>query len=103
MTGKTKNKKFKPVLRKTAPEIACQPEVEIFGSQVGRSQQLGPRQSKYYQLKTGHTLTDKYLQWTTGRPDAKFRWCQYKAQTREHLSRAASSGRANRRPFGPTS
>jgi len=41
--------------------------------------------SRFYQLKTGHCLTGRYLAWSTRRPDATCLWCQYKIQTREHL------------------
>ena len=40
--------------------------------------------SRFYQLKTGHSLAGQYLAWTS-RPDATCWWCQYKNQTREHL------------------
>jgi len=40
---------------------------------------------RIYQLKTGHCLTEQYLQWITRMPDDKYWWCNYETQTGEHL------------------
>jgi hypothetical protein len=41
--------------------------------------------SRFYQLKTGHCLTGQYLEWTKNQPTAKYWWCPFRTQTREHL------------------
>jgi len=41
--------------------------------------------SRFYQMKTGHCLTGRYLEWTKNRPTAQCRWCQCPTQTRDHL------------------
>jgi len=41
--------------------------------------------SRFYQLKTGHCLTGRYLHWTKNRPTAQWWWCRYRTQAREHL------------------
>jgi ribonuclease HI len=40
--------------------------------------------SRFYQLKTGHYLSGRYLNWTKKRPTAQCWWCPYRIQTREH-------------------
>ena len=39
--------------------------------------------SRFYQVKTGHCLSGKYLHWTKNRPTLQCWW--YPIQTREHL------------------
>jgi len=41
--------------------------------------------ARFYQLKTGHACTGKYLHWTKARPSAQCWWCLHPKQTREHL------------------
>jgi hypothetical protein len=41
--------------------------------------------ARFYQLKTGHCLTDQYLKWTKNRHSANCWCCPYKSQTRENL------------------
>jgi hypothetical protein len=40
--------------------------------------------SRFYQLKTGHYLSGRYLNWTKKRPTTQCWWCPYRIQTREH-------------------
>jgi hypothetical protein len=40
--------------------------------------------SRFYQLKTGHYLSGRHLNWTKKRPTARCWWCSYRIQTREH-------------------
>jgi len=41
--------------------------------------------SRYYQLKRAHAHTGQYLHWAKVGPEAKFWWCKYSSQTRDHL------------------
>ena len=49
---------------------------------AGSSKRLA---SRFYQLMTGHCLTGQYLKWTGNQHTARYWWCPYRAQTREHL------------------
>jgi len=52
------------------------------GTAVGSFKWLA---SRLYQLKPGHCLTGRYLNWTKSRPTAQCWRCPYRTQTREHF------------------
>jgi len=37
----------------------------------------------FYQLKTGHCLTEQHLNWTKSRPTAQCWWCLCRTQARD--------------------
>jgi len=43
--------------------------------------------ARYYQLKSGHSLTAPHLKWIKARGDDRCWWCFRSKQTREHLSK----------------
>jgi len=52
------------------------------GTVAGSTKRLALR---FYQLKTGHCLTGRYLNWTKNRPTPQCWWCRYRTQTWDHL------------------
>jgi len=51
------------------------------GAVTGSTKSLA---SRFYQIKTRHCLTGRYLHWTTNRATPQC-WCRYRTQTRDHL------------------
>jgi len=64
------------------------------GTVAGSSKRLA---SMFYQLKTGHCLTGKYLRWTKNWLTAQCWWCRYRTETREHLFKACLEWEARRK------
>jgi len=52
------------------------------GTVAGSTKRLA---SRFYQLKTGHSLSGQDLNWMKNRPTPQCWWCRYPSQTREHL------------------
>jgi len=69
--GRISRKKYK-MLRSQRPD----------GTVAGSTKRLA---SRFYQLKTEHARTGKYLHWTKARWTAQCWWCPHPKQTREHL------------------
>jgi len=56
--------------------------------------------SGFYQLKTGHCLTEQYLNWTKSWPTAQCWWCPCKTQTRDHLFKVCPEWKAHTISYG---
>jgi len=66
--------------------VGCGPDLQDKshrpdGAVAGSTKRLA---SRFYQLKTGHCLTGRYLNWTKNPPTPQWRWSRYRTQTRDH-------------------
>jgi len=52
------------------------------GTVTGSKKRLA---SRFYQIKTGHCLSGRYLYWTENQATPQYWWCQYRIQTRDYL------------------
>jgi len=64
------------------------------GTAPGSSKRLA---SRFYQLKTGHSLTRQYLQWTKNRRTAQCCWCRYRTQSRGYLFKVCPEWKAQQK------
>jgi len=64
------------------------------GTVAGSTKRLA---SRFYQVKTGHSLAGQYLNWTKNRPTPQCWWCRYPNQTREHLFKVCPEWKAQQK------